>query len=109
MGLRVQAWICGLILAGVGTYAYYALTGPSGFAALRQQRKTIEQLRQDNEELRAEIERRRKRNEDLRKNRDTLDLYLRQEYNLMRPGEKKFKYPDSVAPPASPVDPAGRH
>jgi len=104
MGLRVQTWICVLILAGVGMYAYYSLTGPSGLAALRRQRETIERLRQQNEILRTENERRRKRNEDLRKDRDTLDQHLRKEYDLGLPGEKKFKYPDSAAPPEAPAE-----
>jgi len=103
MGLRVQTWISVLILAGAGMYAYHSLTGPSGVAALRRQRETIERLRHDNEKLRADNERRRKRNDSLKRDKDTLDQHLRERYDLGLPGEKKFKYPDSVVPPAGPA------
>lgn len=87
------------MLCSLGAYAYVSLTGPYGLDALRQKRAEIHRLRERNENLKTEIERRRARNEDLLKNRDTQEQELRRQYDVLREGEKEFKYPEFPAQP----------
>lgn len=97
MAIRTQTLVFAFVLIGLGTYAYRSLSGPSGYRALVEKRETIHRLRARNEAMKAEIERRKARNQDLLQNRDTQEQEIRRQYDVLREGEKEFKYPETPA------------
>lgn len=101
MTSRTQTLAFALALIGLGACAYVSLSGPRGYQALVEKRQLMHKLRERNEALRAEIERRKARNRDLLENRDAQQQELRRQYDVLREGEKEFKYPEvPVLPPA---------
>jgi cell division protein FtsB len=101
MAIRTQTLAFALVLIGLGAYAYVSLSGPSGYQALIEKRQLMHKLRARNEAMKAEIERRKARNRDLLENRDAQQQELRRQYDVLREGEKEFKYPEVPAlPPA---------
>lgn len=77
-----------------GTYAFFTLRGPQGIPALMQKRNEIRVLEKRNAELHREVEYRRQKINRLRENKSEQELEIRDQLNLVRPGEKVFIFQD---------------
>ena len=83
-----------------GTYAFFTLRGPQGIPALMQKRNEIRLLEKRNAELHREVEYRRQKINRLRDSKSEQELEIRDQLNLVRPGEKVFIFQDRK--PATP-------
>jgi cell division protein FtsB len=78
----------------VGVYALIAFRGPQGVPVLREKRKEIQSLQEQNADLIREIDYRRKRIERLRTSQAEQEMEIRDRLKLLRPGETSFILPD---------------
>jgi Septum formation initiator. len=90
--LRRTGYIAALGIAGV--YALIAFHGPQGVPVLKEKRKEIESLQEQNADLTRDIEYRRRRIERLRTSQAEQELEIRDRLKLLRPGETSFILPD---------------
>jgi cell division protein FtsB len=76
------------------TYAFFTLRGPQGIPALMQKRMAIREMEKRNAELHREVEYKRQKINRLRENKSEQELQIRDQLNLVRPGEKVFIFQD---------------
>ena len=99
--LRHLAVVLGV--AAGGYYAYTALTGPRGLAAIRASHEEVRKMEEDNERLRLEIEKHKQYVQQLRTDPEARDRAIRQRLEKQKPGEKTIY--DQPTPPRSPPPP----
>jgi cell division protein FtsB len=97
--MRVSLTRCAYVAAilAVTGFAVYELRGPDGFPALTKKREEIQQIEKRNAELAREIELMRGKIKRLRENPSELELEIRKQMKLVRPGEKVFVLQDQPA------------
>jgi len=71
------------------------LRGPQGLSALTEKHRQIEQMEEQNADLRRDIEAKQQRIERLRHDADEQELEVRKRTKMQRPGETKFILPDA--------------
>ena len=86
------------IAYGVGTlvlcgYVVLFISGPQGWRSLREKWDNIETLERENADLKQKVEAIRVYNKRVRTNRDTQQLEIRKNLDVMREGELEFRFP----------------
>ena len=82
------AYAAALLL--VGSYGYFALSGPKGLSAIAEKRAQIRELEKRNEELTKEIERKREHIRRLNESPAEQELEIRERLKLVHPNEKVY-------------------
>lgn len=85
------------VTAGAALYLLLLTTSPRGLPALKKKRQQISEMSQQRIELIRDVERRRERVERLRKDREQLELKIRERLKLRKPGTADLFYPDGAA------------
>lgn len=78
-----------LVLAGVG-YAFVSLEGPNGIPALLSKRRQVAEYEKQNLQIRRENMEKEQRIERLENNPVELEMTIRQQLKLAKPGEKIY-------------------
>lgn len=76
-----------------------AVTAPRGWRDLREKRRLIHELEQQNARMAAENQLRRERIQRLQESASEQELEIRKQLKLLRPGETRFILPAKPNPP----------
>lgn len=90
-------------LVGLCAYATIMLRGPQGLNALTAKHREIQQLEEQNANLRRDIDAKRERIGRLQHDPNTQELEVRKRMKMQRQGETKFVLPDQPAATDRPV------
>jgi cell division protein FtsB len=85
------------ILALAGCYAFFALRGPKGLAAVHEKQEQIRTLREQNANLMREIDMKRDRIAKLKESRSEQELEIRSRLKLLKEKETTFILQDQQA------------
>lgn len=89
----------------IGVYGYIALRGPQGIPALREKRKEIQELEEQNANLQRENEFKRDRIHKLKNSPAEQELEIRKNLHMLREGETSFILPEQPKPDAKATAP----
>jgi len=87
----------------VCVYAIVLLTGPNGFASMRETQRQLQREREQNQALQDEIRRLEIHNQRLQNDKAYRERITRQRTNKAKEGEVVIYLPDSPEPPKRPV------
>jgi cell division protein FtsB len=90
--LKKLGYVALLLMAGV--YVLLTMTGPRGVSALKEKRRQITTLQEENAELERDNHRRRERIRDLLESREEQEVEIRRRLKLLKPGETTFILPE---------------
>jgi cell division protein FtsB len=91
-----------VLIAVIAIFTVIAFRGPNGVPVLREKRREVQLLQEQNATLAAENERRKQRIERLKNSRAEQELEIRERLKLLKPGETQFVLPDPPQPQTEP-------